>query len=77
MGWPVFNMSRISLALVSASAACARDAATCALTSPSCCADSEVLLLPTKRPVLARYASTLDSASTTFLRKVSIWPAST
>ena len=60
-------MSRISLALASASAFCARAAASCALKSPSCCADSVVLLVPTSRLVLARKASTLASASATFL----------
>ena len=69
-------MSRIILALASASAFCARAAASWALTSPSVCADSVVLLLPTRRLDLARKASTLASASSTFCRMVSISPES-
>ena len=38
--------------------------------SPSCCADSVVLLVPTSRLDLARKSSTLASASSTFCRIV-------
>ena len=54
-------------AFASASAFCARAAASCALNSPSCWFDSVVLLVPMNRLVLARYFSTLASASATLL----------
>ena len=54
IGSPDLSMSRMSLALASASAFCARAAASWALKSPSCCADSVVLLGPTSRLDLAR-----------------------
>ena len=76
IGPPECSISRMSLALASASAFCARAAASCVLTSPSCWAESVVLLGPTSRLDLARKASTLASASATFLRIPSISPAS-
>ena len=62
IGVPAFNASRMSFAFASASAFCARAAASWALKSPSCWFDSIVLLLPTNRLVLERYCSTLASA---------------
>ena len=76
IGSPDFSMSRMSLALASASAFWARAAASCALSSPSCCADSVVLLGRPADWTCARNASTLASASATFLRRLSISPDS-
>ncbi len=76
IGSPDLSMSRISLALAPASDFCARAAASCVLRSPSCCTESVVLFGPTRRLDLARNASTLASASATFLRICSISPES-
>ncbi len=65
-------MPRISRALLSASACCARAVLSWVLTSPNCCAERLVLFSPTNRLVLERNSSTRDSASATFLRRLSI-----
>ena len=72
---PRFKASRMIRAFDSASAFCARAEATCALTSPSCWLDNVVLLVPIIRLVVARYCSTLASASATLWRSFSISPS--
>src|SRR3954466_700771 len=78
--WPERSASRICRARASVSAFCARAAETWLLNSVSCWPTRLVLLLPTNRLDLARYSSTLASASDTLLRNFSSspdshWPA--